>query len=83
MITFSHSTILEFTAFNREKNEASVPVFYADWTSVPVPRTSSYADWTNGLDALIGRRFHSPSAKGVALYGERRIIFWAHFLTAL
>ena len=28
-------------SFNREKNEASVPVFYADWTSVPDPRTSS------------------------------------------
>ena len=28
-------------SFNREKNEASVPVFYADWTSVPVPQTSS------------------------------------------
>ena len=24
-------------SFNREKDEASVPVFYADWTSVPVP----------------------------------------------
>ena len=24
-------------SFNREKNEASVPVFYSDWTSVPVP----------------------------------------------
>ena len=33
-------------SFNREKNEASVPVFYADWTSVPVPRTSSL----RGLD---------------------------------
>ena len=49
-------------SFNREKNEASVPVFYADWTSVPVPQTSSL----RGLD--VG--FHSPSAKGVALYGE-------------
>ena len=28
-------------SFNREKNQASAPVFYADWTSVPVPRTSS------------------------------------------
>ena len=33
-------------SLNREKNEASVPVFYADWTSVPVPRTSSL----RGLD---------------------------------
>ena len=33
-------------SFNREKNEASVPVFYADWTSVPVPQTSSL----RGLD---------------------------------
>ena len=33
-------------SFNWEKNEASVPVFYADWTSVPVPRTSSL----RGLD---------------------------------
>ena len=33
-------------SFNREKNEASVPIFYADWTSVPVPRTSSL----RGLD---------------------------------
>ena len=33
-------------SFNREKNEASVPVFYADWTSLPVPRTSSL----RGLD---------------------------------
>ena len=33
-------------SFNKEKNEASVPVFYADWTSVPVPRTSSL----RGLD---------------------------------
>ena len=33
-------------SFNREKNEASVPVFYADWTSVPIPRTSS----SRGLD---------------------------------
>ena len=33
-------------SFNREKNEASVPVFYADWTSAPVPRTSSL----RGLD---------------------------------
>ena len=33
-------------SFNRGKNEASVPVFYADWTSVPVPRTSSL----RGLD---------------------------------
>ena len=32
--------------FNREKIEASVLVFYADWTSVPVPRTSSL----RGLD---------------------------------
>ena len=37
-ITFSHSI--------GEKNEALVPVFYADWTSVPVPRTSSL----RGLD---------------------------------
>ena len=37
-ITFSHSI--------GKKNEASVPVFYADWTSVPVPRTSSL----RGLD---------------------------------
>ena len=28
-------------SLNREKNEASVPVFYADWTSVPVLCTSS------------------------------------------
>ena len=49
-------------SFNREKNEASVPVFYADWTSVPVPRTSS----VRGLD--VG--FIPPSAKGVALYGD-------------
>ena len=33
-------------SFNKEKNEASVPVFYADWTSIPVPRTSSL----RGLD---------------------------------
>ena len=33
-------------SFNREKNEASVPVFYADWTSVPVPRMTSL----RGLD---------------------------------
>ena len=33
-------------SFNREKNEASVPFFYADWASVPVPRTSSL----RGLD---------------------------------
>ena len=33
-------------SFNSEKNEASVPVFYADWTSVSVPRTSS----SRGLD---------------------------------
>ena len=33
-------------SFNRGKNEASVPVFYADWTSVSVPRTSS----SRGLD---------------------------------
>ena len=33
-------------SFNREKNEASVPVFYANWTLVPVPRTSSL----RGLD---------------------------------
>ena len=26
-------------SLNQEKNEASVPVFYADWTSVPVPQT--------------------------------------------
>ena len=31
---------------NQEKNEASVSVFYADWTSVPVPQTSSL----RGLD---------------------------------
>ena len=37
-ITFSHSI--------GKKNEASVPIFYADWTSVPVPRTSSL----RGLD---------------------------------
>ena len=28
-------------SLNQEKNEAPVRVFYADWTSVPVPRTSS------------------------------------------
>ena len=33
-------------SFNREKIEASVPVFYTDWTSVPVPRTSTL----RGLD---------------------------------
>ena len=33
-------------SLNQEKNEASVPVFYADWTSVPVPQTSSI----RGLD---------------------------------
>ena len=34
-------------SFNREKkNEALVPVFNADWTSVPVPRTSNL----RGLD---------------------------------
>ena len=35
-------------SFNSEKNEASVPVFYANWTSVPVPRTSSL----RGLDVV-------------------------------
>ena len=33
-------------SLNQEKNEASVPVFYADWTSVPVPQTLSL----RGLD---------------------------------
>ena len=33
-------------SFNRGKNEASVPVFYTVWTSVPVPQTSSL----RGLD---------------------------------
>ena len=33
-------------SLNQEKNEASVPVFYADWTSVPVPQMSSL----RGLD---------------------------------
>ena len=33
-------------SLNQEKNEASVPVFYADWTSVPVSQTSSL----RGLD---------------------------------
>ena len=33
-------------SLNQEKNEASVPVFYADWTSVPVTQTSSL----RGLD---------------------------------
>ena len=36
-------------SFNREKNEASVPVFYADWTSVPVPRTSSLREFDIGF----------------------------------
>ena len=49
-------------SFNRKKNEASVPVFYADWMSVSVPQTSSLC----GLD--VG--FIPPSAKGVALYGD-------------
>ena len=35
-------------SFNREKNEASVPVFYADWTSVSVPQRQVHADWTSG-----------------------------------
>ena len=43
---FLISGTITFSQFNREKNEASVPVFYADWTSVPVPRTSSL----RGLD---------------------------------
>ena len=33
-------------SLNQEKNEALVPVFYADWTSVPVSQTSSL----RGLD---------------------------------
>ena len=33
-------------SLNQEKNEVSVPVFYADWTSVPVSQTSSL----RGLD---------------------------------
>ena len=33
-------------SLNQEKNKASVPVFYADWTSVPVSQTSSL----RGLD---------------------------------
>ena len=33
-------------SLNQEKNEASVPVFYADWTSVPASQTSSLC----GLD---------------------------------
>ena len=33
-------------SLNQEKSEASVPVFYADWASVPVPQTSSL----RGLD---------------------------------
>ena len=33
-------------SLNQEKNEASVPVFYADWASVSVPQTSSL----RGLD---------------------------------
>ena len=49
--------------FNQEKNEALVPVFYADWTSVPAPLNVKFT--------RIGRRFHSPSVKGDALYGEK------------
>ena len=33
-------------SLNQGKNEASLPVFYADWTSVPVSQTSSL----RGLD---------------------------------
>ena len=33
-------------SLNQERNEASVPVFHADWTSVPVSQTSSL----RGLD---------------------------------
>ena len=35
-------------SLNQEKNETSVPVFYADWTSVPVSQTSSLS--LRGLD---------------------------------
>ena len=34
-------------SLNQEKNEASVPVFYADWTSIPVSQMSIYAVWTS------------------------------------
>ena len=37
----------------RGKNEASVPVFYADWTSVPVPRTSSLRELDVGFIPLL------------------------------
>ena len=40
-------------SFNREKNEASVPVFYADWTSVPVSRTSSLGGLDVGFIPLL------------------------------
>ena len=40
-------------SFNREKNEASVPVFYADWTSVPVPQTSSLRGFDVGFIPLL------------------------------
>ena len=40
-------------SFNRERNEASVPVFYVDWTSVPVPRTSSLRGLNVGFIPLL------------------------------
>ena len=43
-------------SFNREKNEASVPVFYADWTSVPVPRTSSLRGLDVGFIPLLPKK---------------------------
>ena len=42
-------------SLNQEKNEASVPVFYADWTSVP--------ELSNVKFTRFGRRFHSPLPK--------------------
>ena len=38
----------------QKKNEASIPVFDSDWTSVSVPQTSEFM--------RIGRQFHALSA---------------------
>ena len=43
-------------SLNQEKNEASVPVFYADWTSVPVSQTSSLLGLDVGFIPILPKK---------------------------
>ena len=69
-------------SLNQEKNEASVPVFYADWTSVPVSQTSSLRGLDVGFIPPLPKKL--PYMANDDEYNDeylcRDFFCWLHFL---